>query len=170
MKTKDSRKILIISVILGAALIAAAVGLIISGIGKESAVSSSAAGHISATVTDAATDLPIEGAVIVVAETGRTYSTDAEGRVADISVPLTGDPHFADILPKTWSECTLIVYHEKYIPACVFGVQVTGSRREGPEILMFSASEAVADSPVTYMESPDKEWTRTLMERFYPMK
>jgi len=149
------------------------VGLIINGMGKGNAKAPSAAenaGILSPTVLDADTDLPIEGAVIVVAETGKAYLTGADGRAQSVYAPLVADEHFEDILPKDWSECTLLIYHENYIPAAVFGVQVSSAPREGPEILLFPISEAVTDSPATYVESPDKQWTRALLERFAPTK
>lgn len=119
-------------------------------------------------VIDAHTEAPLEHAQVVVLETGKTYQTDATGHTPPIRVATSSDAHFQNILPKPWSEVSLIAYCDGYTPYAVFYLQVyPGQTRNGPNLYLFSDSGENAP-PLSIIEGPDDAWVQELVRKYKP--
>jgi len=67
---------------------------------QEQTVKSRHYGYIQPQVVDGVTEEPIEGAVIVIPETGQQFVTSKDGQTAIIKVPIKEDLHFSEIALK----------------------------------------------------------------------
>ena len=119
-------------------------------------------------VLDGETDRPISDAQVVALETGKVYSTDETGHTPPIRIPVSQDAHFTSILPKPWSEASLIAYCKGYTPYAVFYLQVyPGKTRSGPNLYLFPAQRA-DQSPLSVIEGPDHVWIEELVRKYQP--
>lgn len=128
-------------------------------------------GYIQPQVLDGFTEEPIEGAVVVIPETGQQFITSDDGQTATIKIPVMEDQHFAGFAPKPWSEVTLIVYKEGYLEYVLFHTHVWENQtRKGPRILLFPKTEGQDDEPFSIVESPHRIWVKDLVDKFRPNK
>ena len=126
-------------------------------------------GEIVPEVLDGMSLAPIEGAEVVVVETGERYRTKASGKTQAIRVPVIEDAHFANILKKPWGEITLIVHKDGYADYVLFHIQIwENQRREGPRILLFKADVQAKERPFTVVEGPQRLWVMELVKKYFP--
>ena len=126
-------------------------------------------GYIQPQVVDGFSEEPIEGAAVVIPETGQQFITARDGMTAVIRIPIQEDVHFAEISPKPWGEITLIVYREGYVEYALFHVHVWEDQtRKGPKILLFPQVEGEKHEPFTVVEGPHRLWVRELVEKYRP--
>lgn len=124
-------------------------------------------GDIVPEVLDGMSMQPLEGAEVVVVETGKHLFTKADGKTPVIRVPIIEDAHFKDILKKPWGEITLIVHKEGYADYVLFHTQIwENERREGPRILLFKADEQASERPFSIVEGPQRLWVNELIKKF----
>ncbi len=125
--------------------------------------------YLTVNVLEGYTETPVKGASVVVAETGKTYLTDANGMTDKIDVPVIRDTRFDGIMQKPWGEITLIVYKEGYIPYALFYLQVLGGQtREGVKILLFEEGQTESSEPFSIVEGPSRVWVNALIEMYRP--
>jgi hypothetical protein len=126
-------------------------------------------GHIEPMVKDGFTETPLEGAVIVIPETGQRFYTGADGRTASIRISIPFDSRFEKTLPKPWGEVTLLVYLEGYIDYALFSVHVWENQaRKGPVILLFPEVPGSASEPFVIVEGPHRMWVTGLLDKYRP--
>lgn len=126
-------------------------------------------GSINITVRDGFSEDPLSNAQIVIPELGKTYTTDSNGSTGNIDIPILPDTRFDSIYPFVWGECTLLVYHEGYIPYALFHVAIWENQaRQGPNIYLFPADPGENNQPFTVVEAPQRLWVRGLLEKFAP--
>ena len=120
-------------------------------------------------VVEGFTETPIEGALVVVIETGESYSTDANGLTDVMEVPFIRDKRYDDILSKPWGEVSLIIYKDGYIPYALFYLQVLEDEtREGVKILLFENDTTQNTEPFSIIEGPNRVWVDALIEKYRP--
>jgi len=168
-----TRRNLAAAIAVSAALLAGAVVLGVSLGGGESiaAMSQARAGGTAITVcvVEGYSEAPIEGAAVVVVETGEVYQTDASGHTGLIEVPMIRDARYDKILPKPWGEITLIIYKEGFMPYALFYLQVLeNERREGVKILLFEQGVTTSDEPFSIIEGPARPWVNELIRMHAP--
>ena len=116
-------------------------------------------------VIDGRTGLPIEGAVVIIPETGKSYQTDHKGEIEAIRIPYSAKSDYDSILPKNWCEVTLLAYAEGYAPYALFYLQLQeGSLREGPVVMLFPGEQ----DPFSIIEGPPDWWVSELLKKFSP--
>ncbi len=126
-------------------------------------------GDIVVEVLDGTTLKPIEGADVIVVETGGRYKTQADGKTPVIRVPIFEDPVFSDILKKPWGEITLIVHKKGYADYVLFHTQIWESgRRQGPRVLLFETGDGEDARPFVIVEGPQRLWVEELIKKFIP--
>ena len=126
-------------------------------------------GYLQPQVVDGFSEEPIEGATVVIPETGQKFVTSKDGYTAMIQIPVREDEHFRDIAPKPWSEITVIVYRKDYIEYVLFNTHVWESQsRKGPKILLFPKEEGKENEPFSVVEGPHRVWVKELVEKFRP--
>ncbi len=126
-------------------------------------------GLLSPIVLDGKTNAPISGAAICIPETGKTYRTDDNGAVGNISVPILRDERYDKMLPKDWGEITLLVYKEGYAPYGLFYLRVRKSQsRTGPTIYLYAQESFSLGTPFTIIENPDDAWAREMLRKYQP--
>ncbi|MBE3101448.1 MAG: hypothetical protein IMZ47_04160 [Firmicutes bacterium] len=126
-------------------------------------------GYMQPQVVDGFSEEPIEGATVVIPETGQKFVTSKDGLTALIQVPVLDDKHFADISPKPWGEVTLIVYKKGYIEYVLFYTHVWESQtRKGPKVLLFPEVEGDRNEPFAIVEGPHRLWVNELVEKYRP--
>ena len=126
-------------------------------------------GYIQPKVVDGFSEEPLEGAVVVIPETGQKFITASDGLTAVIKVPIEEDVHYAGIAPKPWSEITLIVYKEDYIEYVLCHTHVWENQtRKGPAILLFPKVDGEENEPFSVVEGPHRLWVRDLVDKFRP--
>lgn len=126
-------------------------------------------GGLSVCVVDGWEDRPIEGARVVIAETGAVCMTDAAGRTEKFTVPILRDRHFANILPQEWGTVTVLVYADGYYACALYQVRVDEGRvREDLSVRLFPGDGTMDGMPFLLVESPDSEWTAELLRRYDP--
>lgn len=143
----------------------------LSGDGSIAAMSLNTSGSAKLTVNvvEGYTDAPIEGAKVVILETGKTYTTDATGNTGIIEAPVIRDARFDKIMPKPWGEVSLIVYKEGFLPYALFYLQVMGGQtRSGVKILLFESNSTGNSEPFSIIEGPNRAWVDELVGKFKP--
>lgn len=126
-------------------------------------------GYIQPTVIDGFTKEPIEGAIIIIPELDKTFTTDIKGRVGQIKIDIIEDNHFKEIEPKSWGEITLIAYKEGYLDYVLFHTHVWESQgRNGPQITMFKKDDRNIEDPIYLIESPHRLWVKELVDKYRP--
>ncbi len=124
-------------------------------------------GKLIVRVEDGMSAKPLAGARVVVAETGKSYITDANGKTETITVPILRNENMSKVLPQPWGEITLIVYADGYLPyVLVHGMILPDQTRNGPDILMFRKENAESGQPFTIVEAPNKLWVNELIKKF----
>lgn len=117
-------------------------------------------------IKDAVTGEAIEDATVVVAETGKSYTTSSDGTTDPI--PCTASS-LGEKYP--YHSATLLVYADGYLDYAVFNVQAaSGETREGPDILMFQKNQSDSQAAVVLVESPDRQFVETLVDGLNPEK
>jgi hypothetical protein len=126
-------------------------------------------GYIQPQVLDGFSQQPIEGAAVVIPETGQLFVTSEDGLTALIKVPIQEDAHFSEISPKPWGEVTLIIYKEGYVEYVLFHAHGWENQtRKGPKILLFPKVEGEDQEPFSVVEGPHRLWVRDLIEKYRP--
>ena len=126
-------------------------------------------GEIVPQILDGMSMTPIEGAEVVIVETGGRYRTKADGKTEPLRVPVIEDKRFSDILKKPWGEITLIVHKDGYADYVLFYAQIwENQRREGPRVLLFKADEQAEEHPFSVVEGPQRLWVNALVKKFIP--
>lgn len=122
------------------------------------------------TVVDGKSRVPVEGACVVIPETGRSYLTGRDGRTEEIRAPILRDERYDAMVKKTWGEITVLVYKDGYLPYALFDLQLRGGQlRQGPQILLYAQSDAPSADPFSIIEGPDDEWAKAMLEAFRPI-
>jgi len=120
-------------------------------------------------VVEGYTESPIEGASVVIIETGSVYTTDSEGLTEAINVPMMRDTRFDSVLPKPWGEVSLIVYKDGFVPYALFYLQVLENEtREGVKILLFEKGITDSSEPFSIIEGPNRLWVNELIKMYEP--
>ena len=120
-------------------------------------------------VVEGFTETPIEGAAVIIIETGEIYYTDETGNTDVIQVPFIRDTRYDDILSKPWGEVSLIVYKDGYVPYALFYLQVLENEtRQGVKILLFSDDQTQSDEPFAIIEGPNRLWVDALIKMYRP--
>lgn len=126
-------------------------------------------GYIQPQVVDGFSEEPIEGAMVVIPETGQKFVTSKDGLTAVIKIPIEEDEHFKGIAPKPWGEATVIVYKEGYIEYVLLNTHVWENQsRKGPKILLFPVVQGERNEPFAVVEGPHRIWVHDLVEKFRP--
>ncbi|MDR0839826.1 MAG: carboxypeptidase-like regulatory domain-containing protein [Christensenellaceae bacterium] len=124
-------------------------------------------GHLDVSVIDAYTLQPLAGAVLVVPESDQSARTDFDGRAQIFGVPILRTLAQSKLLPESYGTCTLLVYHEGYVPYALMFLRVpAGQMRNGPTIHMFPEGEGDGLRATTVVESPDYDWVCKLVEKY----
>lgn len=120
-------------------------------------------------VVEGRTETPVEGAQVVVLETGRIYNTNNEGKTDEIEVPYVRDTRYDKIIPKQWGEVSLIVYKEGFLPYALFYLQVAeGQTRKDVKILLFENDSTGNPEPFSIIEGPNRAWVDELVKKYQP--
>jgi hypothetical protein len=173
VRAPGGRRSLAAAITVSVLLLAGAVmmTILLSDGGSIAAMSFNASGNAKLTVNVAEgyTDAPIEGAKVVIMETGKTYTTDKSGNTETIEVPVIRDSRFDNIIPKPWGEISLIVYKDGFLPYALFYLQVAGGQtRSGVKILLFENNSTGNSEPFSIIEGPNRAWVDELIEKFQP--
>jgi hypothetical protein len=172
-KQRSTRRSLAAAVTVSVLLLVGAVmmAVFLSGDNSIAAMAFGTSGNAKVTVSvvEGYTDTPIEGAKVVILETGKTYTTDANGNTEIIEVPVIRDTRFDKIIPKPWGEVSLIVYKDGFLPYALFYLQVIGGEtRKGVKILLFESGSTGNPEPFSIIEGPNRLWVDELVKRYQP--
>ncbi|MDD3242636.1 MAG: hypothetical protein PHD32_02795 [Eubacteriales bacterium] len=124
-------------------------------------------GSLVISVQNGLTKEPLAGATVVIPETGQRCTTGSDGRTPVIQVPIAGDAAYADILPQTWGEITVLAYCSGYADYALLHVHVWENQtRCGPTILMFEKGATDTDQSFILTEGPHRLWVQQLLDRY----
>ena len=126
-------------------------------------------GSLSVCVLDGWSEQPIEGARVVIPETGDVTDTDAAGKTELLTVPVLYDRHFAGILPQPWGTVTVLVYADGYYALALYGVQIQKDVcRSDITVRLFPGDGSMGDTPFQLVESHDSAWVSEMLRRYGP--
>ncbi|MEL7608221.1 MAG: hypothetical protein AAGU74_01790 [Bacillota bacterium] len=166
MKTPRAKRILSI---LAAVLALIALALIVFHEPVLETVTGPHMGTIQIIVVDGFSDLPLEGASVVIPELDQTFATNAEGKTPMIDIPILQDEHYNTILSQPWGRITVLVYSEGYLPHALFYVMIWENQtRLGPTIYMFPEGSSYENQPFIVVEAPHRLWASELIEKYRP--
>lgn len=118
-------------------------------------------------VADGRDDAPIEGAAVVIPETGDCVYTDADGSTEIIYLPVNTDAVYEGIYKKPWGEVSLLVYKQGYADYALFHLMIEpNALRDGPVVLLFP--KEAGKLPYSLTEGPAQEWVDGLLDKFRP--
>lgn len=125
--------------------------------------------NLTVDVMEGKTNSPIADAQVVILETGKAYTTDANGKTGTIQVPVIRDTRYDKIIPKAWGEISLIVYKDGFLPYALFYLQVAdGQTRKDVKILMFENDSTGNSEPFSIIEGPNRAWVDELVKMYQP--
>lgn len=163
----DNAKRLLIAV--GAVLVIGTLAFTLSRGGIPALSKSGPQGRMTVEVVDGFTDAPIEGATVVIPETGDKFTTDKNGKTAQFTLPILENSTYKSILRQPWGEVTVLVYKDGYIPYALFHTQVWENQaRQGPRIYLFAPEYAQNDQPFSVIEGPQRIWVNELLKKYKP--
>lgn len=126
-------------------------------------------GSIIIFVEDGSTKKPLQNATVAIPETGQSWLTDENGKTNTIRVPIVEDKQYKNIMPKPWSEITLLVYKTGYVECAIFHVNIWENQtRNGPTVLLFPISADESNDPFTLTEGPNRLWVKQLLDKYKP--
>ncbi|MEG1547753.1 MAG: hypothetical protein RR232_01680 [Clostridia bacterium] len=126
-------------------------------------------GYIKLCAVDAYTLAPIEGVTIVIPEYDLSITTNDAGIADATRLELRVDKEHELLLSQFWGEITVLAYKDGYLPYALFYVHVFKQHmRSGPTLYMFPEGENSGVTCISVIESPEKEWTQQLLERYAP--
>lgn len=126
-------------------------------------------GSIQIIVVDGYSDLPLQGASVVIPELDQTFVTDAEGKTPMIDVPIYQDEHYNSMLSQPWGRVTVLVYFDGYLPYALFYTMIWENQtRLGPKIYLFPEGSSYENQPFIVVEAPHRLWVEELLERYRP--
>ena len=127
----------------------------------------SKAAHLTVTVKEAITNIPLENATVCIIETNSYYQTDKGGKTKLITVPVIKNANFDGSSPRPWGEITLFVYKDGYIDFILFYVMVyEGQTRTGPNITLYPNYDPENAVTHSLIEGPDNDWVETLTKKY----
>ncbi len=172
MEPVKNRRTLFAALGVSFALLAGAIltGLLLNDGGSVAAFSTSSdTAYFSIKVVEGYSEAPLANAQVVVVETGKVYTTDANGMTEVIPVPAVRDERYDKVLPKPWAEVSVIIYKDGYVPYALFYLQVmAGETREGVKILLFEEGSSDSSEPFSIIEGPNRAWVDALVEQYDP--
>lgn len=68
---------------------------------------------------------PIDNATVCIIETGEYYYTTQSGATKTITIPATSEKQFKSFKDKPFTEYTLLVYKNGYLPHIYYGLKIT---------------------------------------------
>ena len=119
---------------------------------------------ISFRVINGVNNQPIQSVRVIIPESGGVFYTNKSGLTPVITVPLLVNSHYAQILPQTWGEISVLAYKKNYADYALFHCQVRATQPRGPiEILLFPKND---NTVFGLIESPDSKWLAELLEKY----
>ncbi len=119
-------------------------------------------GQVCIRVEDGWTGKPIEGARVVIPESGIIVYTQDDGRTDVLSIEVINNSAIGN--PKqTWGDATILIYHEDYIDYALFHFRVLPGEVRDPTLLIFPKDPS-GNEPFTLVEAPDQGWVGQLMD------
>jgi hypothetical protein len=173
MEKKNNKRTLLAAVSAAVLLLAGAAILTVflSEGGSAAALSLGNTGSAKLTidVLEGRTETPVEGAQVVILETGKVYGTDKNGKTDVIEVPYIRDTRYDSIFPKQWGEVSLIVYKEGFLPYALFYLQVAENQtRKDVKVLLFENDSTGSAEPFSIIEGPNRAWVDELVNKYQP--
>lgn len=111
-------------------------------------------GFIRVHVIDESTRKPIEGAVVVVAETEQRLRTDVQGWTPRVEAPVLRARRFRPIVAQLHGQLSLVVYKNGYRDALYFGVRMRPQSTQYPEVWMAKVTRQDRRLEPTYYHTP----------------
>ncbi len=160
---------ILLSAVLCAGLVYSAYTLGVSLLGSQDAVSVFSQGsgiNLALKITDES-GIPIEGAKLSVAETSQNVFSDEEGHINISDLKEVRDERFNGILPKPWSEYTLIISKQGYLSYVVLNYALSAQyERTELEVIMFAEGTTDSDDAICLVDSPPRAWVDALVELY----
>lgn len=123
-------------------------------------------GHMHIRVVDAYTLMPIQGARVIIPDTGAQLTSDSTGSCVFTRIPIQKNRLHQRLLQRDKGECTIIALYAGYRPTVILNTQVEkNAMRNGPTIYMFP-SELDDIAVAAIVESPEQEWIVRLVEKY----
>lgn len=122
-------------------------------------------GFMRVCVHDGETDMPIEGARVVIPETGYECKTDSDGFTPVMELPVYYDEQYSKLLSQDYGRITVLVYCEGYVPYALYFTHIEpNTLRRGPNVWLFPGD----GMPFSIIEGPDDEWSERLIMEYAP--
>lgn len=128
-----------------------------------------AKGSLKIEVVDGFTDLPIEGASVIIPEINKSFITGEDGRTPLITVPVLTDSRYDETLKQGWGGISVLVYCQGYIDYALFYAHVTqGEERAAVKIYLFQEGSTGSSQPFSIIEGPDRQWVKEILDKYRP--
>ncbi len=137
--------------------------LLLAGCKKEE--NNNACGQINVTVLDGFSGMPIEQVKLVVPEGEKVAYTDSSGKCSILDVPITFDNRYP--VKQGYGTFSLLGYKEGYNDYALFFAQLKDGETRNLKIYMFLIDTPFSQgTPLSTIESPEKEWVQKILDTF----
>lgn len=122
-------------------------------------------GHICVYAVDAYSGKAVEGAVVILPESGMQAQTDSDGKAMFFHVPVEKNPLQNRLLEQDFGQSSILCYKEGYHPYALFYAQIPKARvREGPTLYLFPEGTQAG----CVIEAPPEGWVEELIKLYDP--
>ena len=112
--------------------------------------------------------LPVENAKIVFPQNGQSCTTDSEGYIKNVSVPVYSSENSMGEISQDWQKTCFIVYADGFIPTLVYDFRIREKDEKIPNIYVMSEEDYSPEEPLVICELPQTSWAQDVIDRFAP--
>lgn len=125
-------------------------------------------GSFNIKVVDAYTNMPLEKALIVVAENDLYFTTDEHGRAFCSNISFVDTSPFKALKNTESSTVTLLCYKSGYLDFVLFNAAVSSVGIGEKTLYMFPVSGEGERTFIAMNETPNDEFAKKLLEKYAP--
>ncbi len=102
-----------------------------------------------------------------ISETMQSVFSDENGNITLTGLKEITDERFEGVLPKPWSEYTLVLSKQGYLTYVVLNYALSAEyERPNFEVMLFPEGTTESDDAICLVDSPPREWVDALVEIF----
>lgn len=125
-------------------------------------------GSITVSVVDAYTNMPLENAVITVAENEASFITDKNGEAFCSGLRFVDNSKFKDLKDASTSTVTILCYKEGYMDFVLFNAEISSVGVLEKTLYMFPVGSENERTTIAMNETPNEEFSKKLLEKYKP--
>ncbi len=123
-------------------------------------------GSFTVSVVDAYTNMPLNNALIIIAESDSSFTTDKNGKAFCSNIRFDNDSQFKELQKSNSGTVTILCYKDGYMDFVLFNAAVSDVGVGEKTLYMFPFGSENERSFIAMNETPDDEFAKKLLEKY----